>query len=175
MKINKIIFRVINLLFFSTQLVKAQNIHFVHQYKNWAAYYAFNNNQKICYAITKPIQILPEDKDHGHIFFFVTLNKVNNIIYSEPSITVGYQFRYKSNVKIDIDGMNFIMKTDKKNAWINNRSQAQQLTKSMKLGHEMIVRGESSRGTHTTYRFSLVGLTSSINSAKLACNYQSFF
>ncbi|MBO6756787.1 MAG: hypothetical protein JJ902_10715 [Roseibium sp.] len=147
----------------------AQTPTLLKQHKDWAAYSLASGSGKVCYALTKPTQMLPADRNHGDVFFFVTSRPAEGVS-SEPSLLVGYPLKDQSAVTADVDGTAFSLFTNNDGAWVDNAATEAQLVAAMKAGREMTVRGESSRGTKTTYRFSLSGVTAAINTAQQACN-----
>lgn len=146
----------------------AQSPTLLKQHNDWAAYSLTGGSGKVCYALTKPTQMLPGDRNHGDVFFFVTSRPAEGV-NSEPSLLVGYPLKAKSTVVADVDGKPFSMFTNNDGAWVDNAATEAQLVGAMKAGREMTVRGESSRGTKTTYKFSLSGVTAAINTAAAAC------
>jgi hypothetical protein len=84
-------------------------------------------------------------------------------------VIVGYSFKEQSSVSVDIDGNKFTMFTKNDGAWMANPTEERQLVGAMKAGRSMVVSGVSSRGTQTTYTFSLSGVTASISAADKAC------
>ncbi|GGB38340.1 hypothetical protein GCM10011316_07980 [Roseibium aquae] len=147
----------------------AQSPTLLKQHNDWAAYALTGGSGKVCYALTKPTEMLPGDRNHGDVFFFVTTRPAEGV-QGEPSLLVGYPFRDNSSVTATVDGTNFTMFTNNDGAWVDNAATEAQLVAAMKAGREMRVNGESSRGTKTTYRFSLSGVTAAINTAQQACN-----
>lgn len=152
----------------SSSAALAQTPTLLKQHKDWAAYVMASGSGKVCYALTKPTQMLPGDRNHGDVFFFVT-SRPSEGVSQEPSLLVGYPLKAKSTVNADVDGKIFAMFTNNDGAWVDNAATEAQLVGAMKAGREMTVRGESSRGTKTTYKFSLSGVTAAIKSASDAC------
>ncbi|MEP2706641.1 MAG: invasion associated locus B family protein [Roseibium sp.] len=146
----------------------AQTPTLIKQHKDWAAYALTSGSGKVCYALTKPTTMLPGDRNHGDVFFFVTSRPAEGV-NSEPSLLVGYPFKDKSSVGVDIDGKSFTLFTNNDGAWVENAATEAQLVAAMKAGREMSANGQSSRGTPTTYKFSLSGVTAAINTAAQAC------
>ncbi len=146
----------------------AQTPTLLKQHKDWAAYSHAGGSGKVCYALTKPTQMLPGDRNHGDVFFFVS-SRPSEGVSSEPSLLVGYPLKDGSNVQVDVDGQVFSLFTKNDGAWVENAATEQQLIAAMKAGREMTVNGESSRGTKTTYKFSLSGVTAAIDTAGAAC------
>ncbi|MTH97833.1 invasion associated locus B family protein [Roseibium sp. RKSG952] len=155
-------------LVISSAAAFAQTPTLLKQHRDWAAYSLDSGSGKVCYALTKPTQMLPGDRNHGDVFFFVTSRPAEGV-NAEPSLVVGYPFKAQSSVTADVDGKNFTLFTNNDGAWVENAATEAQLVAAMKAGREMSVSGESSRGTKTTYKFSLSGVTAAIDTAAQAC------
>ncbi|WP_367192640.1 invasion associated locus B family protein [Amorphus sp. 3PC139-8] len=141
----------------------------LQQYSDWEVYTYDGQNGKICYALSKPKDIQPSDRDHGDVFFFVS-SRPQEGVKGETSILVGYTFKENSSVSVDVDGQKFTMFTKGDGAWMENPAQESTLLNAMRAGRAMSVSGQSSRGTDTSYRFSLSGVTAATNRLNEVCN-----
>ncbi len=155
-------------LAFSGAAASAQTASLLKEFNDWAAYSYAGSKDKVCYALSKPKQMLPTDRNHGDVFFFVS-NRPSEGVSEEPSIIVGYPFKDNSSVTIDVDGKKFTLFTKGDGAWMANAAEERQLVGSMKAGSKMTVSGVSSKGTNTQYNYSLSGVTAAINAANSAC------
>ncbi|MEP3667636.1 MAG: hypothetical protein ABJN42_13005, partial [Roseibium sp.] len=95
----------------SSAVAFAQTPTLLKQHKDWAAYALTGGSGKVCYALTKPTTMLPGDRNHGDVFFFVTSRPAEGVS-SEPSLLVGYPFKDKSSVTVNIDGKDFSLFTN---------------------------------------------------------------
>lgn len=139
------------------------------QFNDWEVYSYDGQGGKICYALSKPKDKQPADRDHGDVFFFLS-NRPQEGVKGETSILVGYTFKENSSVVVDVDGKKFTMFTKGDGAWMENPAQEASLLQAMRAGRAMTVSGTSSRGTETTYRFSLSGVTAASNQVSQSCN-----
>ncbi|MTI18342.1 hypothetical protein E1162_13945 [Rhodobacteraceae bacterium RKSG542] len=146
----------------------AQSPSLLKQHRDWATYTYTGQNGKVCYALSKPTQLLPTDRNHGDVYFFVS-NRPNERVKNEPSVIVGYNFKEGSTVTADVDGKKFNLFTKGDGAWVQNAAEEQRLISAMKAGRSMTVTGASSRGTQTSYTFSLSGITAAVNDADKSC------
>jgi hypothetical protein len=104
----------------STAVAFAQTPTLLKQHRDWAAYALTSGSGKVCYALTKPTTMLPGDRNHGDVFFFVTSRPAEGVS-SEPSLLVGYPFKDKSSVSVDVDGKAFTLFTNNDGAWVETR------------------------------------------------------
>ncbi len=155
-------------LVLSSAAAFAQTPTLLKQHKDWAAYSHASGSGKVCYALTKPTQMLPGDRNHGDVFFFVS-SRPSEGVSAEPSLLVGYPLKDGSTVTVDVDGKIFNLFTKNDGAWVENAATEAQLVAAMKAGRQMSINGESSRGTKTSYKFSLSGVTAAIDTAGSAC------
>lgn len=149
-------------------VVRAQDV--LNQFNSWTAISHTNNTGNVCFATSKPNKLEPTDRKHGAVHFFVT-NRPKEGVFREPSVVVGYNFKENSEVKVDVDGTVFTLFTHNDGAWLKeggNQSESQ-LIEAIKAGHNMVVSGESARGTKTKYTFSLSGVTAAIKAIDQAC------
>ncbi len=65
---------------------------------------------------------------------------------------------------VDVDGQEFSLFTKDDGAWVESPADEAQLVAAMRAGSRMTVKGQSARGTETTYTFSLSGVTAGSNS-----------
>ena len=149
-------------------VANAQSPTLLNQFKDWAAYAHSGKNGKFCYALSKPTDMSPSDRNHGDVFFFVS-TRPNEGVSNEPSLLVGYPFKENSSVSVDVDGQKFEMFTKGDGAWVKNAADENRLVTAMRAGRSMKVSGQSSRGTGTSYTYSLSGITAAVNAASGAC------
>lgn len=146
----------------------AQSPSLLNTFNDWAAYAHSGQKGKVCYALSKPTELSPSDRNHGDVFFFVSTRPSENVS-NEPSFLVGYPFKEGSSVSADVDGNKFTMFTKGDGAWVENAAEEQRLIGAMKAGRQMKLSGVSSRNTNTSYTISLSGVTAAINAASNAC------
>lgn len=133
----------------------------IKQHKAWGAYSVKNTDGTICYVLSVPTEKQPADRDHGDVFFMLARHpgQATNL---EPQFKVGYPFAEKSRVTLDIDGKKFPMYTQGANAWMENPAEEATVIAAMRAGSNMSLQGKSRRGTVTSYKYSLSGVTASI-------------
>lgn len=141
----------------------------VQKYNDWEVYSYDGQSGKICYALSRPKDSQPSDRDHGDVFFFVS-NRPSEGVKGETSMLVGYTFKENSSVTVDVDGQKFTLFTKGDGAWMENPAQEASLLAAMRKGRAMSASGQSTRGTNTSYRFSLSGVTAASDRINQICN-----
>ena len=137
-------------------------------YGDWSAYAHKTKAGKICFAITEPKEKLPKKVNRDPVYFLVT-NRPKEKIKNEISIITGYPYKSGSLTTARIGDETYKMYTKDDGAWIDSNKNEKRLIKAMKNGSTMIVKGTSRRGTVTTDKYSLVGITAAIKSIDKSC------
>lgn len=141
---------------------QAQTPKPIKQHKAWGAY-SYNDSRagRICYILSIPTNKEPKDRDHGDVFFLVS-QKPDGTAAFEPQVEVGYPLKSDASVTVTIDSKTFTMFSQGNNAWVEDISQEPSLVAAMRNGRSMKVSGQSSRGTQTSYTYSLSGVTAAL-------------
>ncbi len=146
-------------------VAQAQTPKALKQHKAWGAY-TYNDAKAgtICYILSIPTAKEPSDRNHGDVFFLVS-QKPDGSKSFEPQVEVGYPLKSNAAVTVTIDGKSFKMFSKGNNAWLEDVSQEPVLINAMRSGRSMRVASQSSRGTQTSYTYSLSGVTAALNEA----------
>ncbi|WP_336278702.1 invasion associated locus B family protein [Bartonella sp. CB175] len=135
------------------------------QFYAWAAYSYRSTEDKICYVLSMPLESLPTTVNHGDNFFLVT-KRSNSPISFEPQFMAGYTLKEGSRVIVTVGDKDFDFFTKDSSAWLASSELETQLVSAMRAGNKMTVKAISKRGTHTTYTYSLKGVTAALNVAR---------
>ncbi|WP_332065248.1 invasion associated locus B family protein [Bartonella sp. CB189] len=132
------------------------------QFYAWGSYSYKSPENKICYVLSVPLESLPTTVNHGDNFFLVT-KRSNSPISFEPQFMAGYTLKEGSKVIVSVGNKDFDFFTKDSSAWLASAELEKQLVSAMRSGNKMIVKAISKRGTHTTYTYSLKGVTAALN------------
>jgi invasion associated locus B (IalB) protein len=140
------------------------------QFGDWGAYTATAGGRKVCYALAKPAsaQTNPANRPRDPAYMFVSTRPAENV-RNEVSIVVGYPFKPASEASVDIGSAKYAMYTQNDGAWIKNAAEEARMVEAMRKGSEMIVSGESGRGTKSTDRYTLRGLVQALDRVAQEC------
>lgn len=138
------------------------------QFRDWGAYVAEQDGAKTCFVLSQPTDEEPKDRRHGEVFFYITSRPAQGV-KNEASLIVGYPFRDDSEVTVQIGNDVFMLFTNKDGAWLDNAAENVRLVSAMRTGQSMIVKGVSRRGTNTTYRYSLIGISAALDLMAQEC------
>ena len=130
--------------------------------------WSFVQDEDWCYIGSSPIKSdLPETKKRGdnYILVYKIIGSEENIIQIEAGYA--YDLEKGINVKIDNTNFNFYSTEDSsETAWTNDDKK---VIYAMKKGLELILTGESTRGTVTNDIYTLKGFTNAINQLNEDC------
>ena len=140
------------------------------RYGDWGAYSASPGGKKICFASAKPSssETDPPGKSRDPTFIFISfrpVDKVNN----EISIIMGYPFQPRSEATLGIGSISFALATRQGGAWIKNPLEEPDLIEAMRGGQNAVLKGKSTKGTHSTDIFALNGLRDALDRSAQDC------
>jgi invasion protein IalB len=156
-------------IMFASNLALAQTPKLLGKHKDWEAYaFSDSKNGKTCFMTSTPVNMEPAKVKHGDVYGMVT-HRPKAKIRDEVSLNVGYPFKARSEVVISIGKKQNKMYTSVDTAWSYDEADDKKLVVAMRAGDEMIVQGQSKRGTRVSYRFSLSGFTNAYKAISKAC------
>ena len=140
------------------------------QFGDWGAYTANNNGRTVCYALAKPTSqaTQPPNKPRDPAYIFVSSRPAENV-RNEISIVIGYPFKPGSEAAVDIGSNKYAMYTQADGAWIKNAAEEARMVDAMRKGADMVVAGESGKGTKSTDRYTLKGLGQALDRVAQDC------
>jgi hypothetical protein len=140
------------------------------QFGDWGAYTAAGGGRKVCYALAKPAstQTEPANKPRDPVYMFVSTRPSENV-RNEISIVIGYPFKPGSEATADLGSAKYAMYTQADGAWIKNAAEEARMVDAMRKTPEMIVSGESGKGTKSIDRYSLKGLSQALDRVAQEC------
>jgi Invasion associated locus B (IalB) protein len=140
------------------------------QYGGWTAYAATSGGRKVCFALGKPAssQTNPPNRPRDPAYLFVSTRPAENV-RNEISVVIGYPFKPNYEATADIGGAKFTMRTENDGAWLKNLADEPRMVEAMRKASDLVVKGQSGKGTETTDRFSLKGLAQAIDRVNQQC------
>jgi len=146
----------------------AQTPKLLGQDRDWGAYSVEVDDGTTCYVLSRPKDQSPKNVRRDPVYFFITFRPKAKIRNQISAIT-GYPYKTDSRATIEIGSDKFTLFTRDDKAWIEDIAEQDKLVAAMKAGSTMIVRGTSRRGTDTTDRYSLLGVTAALDRIAEAC------
>ena len=140
------------------------------QFGDWGAYTANSGGKQVCYALAKPSSqaTQPPNRPRDPAYIFVSTRPSENV-RNEISIVIGYPFKPGSEANVDIGSSKYAMYTQADGAWIKNPAEEARMVDTMRRGSDLVVTGESGKGTKSTDRYNLRGLAQALDRVAQEC------
>lgn len=140
------------------------------QFDQWGAYTATSGGRKLCYALAKPSSSTtePAGRPRDPVFIFISTRPAENV-RNEISLVVGYPFKPGSEATVDLGSAKYAMYTQADGAWIKNAAEEARMVEAMRRATEMVITGESGRGTKSSDRYALRGLGPALDRVAAEC------
>lgn len=147
----------------------AQQAKLLETFNAWSAHASTGDGKKVCFVVSQPRDSEPKNVKRGPIFFYVSMYPSENVP-NEISVKMGYPLRPGVDAEVKIGDTTFALFTKDEGAFVEKREDENKLVAAMKAGSEMVVQGRSTRGTLTTDRYSLSGVTDALARASKECS-----
>ena len=140
------------------------------QYGDWGAYAAAGGGGKVCYALATPAstRTTPANRPRDPVYLFISTRPGENV-HNEVSVIIGYQLKPDSEVNVEIGNNKFVMYTKADGAWLSNAAEEARMVETMRKGADIVITGTSARGTQSTDRYSLKGLSQALDRTAKEC------
>lgn len=137
-------------------------------YGEWTAYTFEENGGKVCYMSAKPNKSTGKYSKRGEVAVMIT-HRTAEGTKDVFSFMAGYAYKNASQVDVAIDGKSFALFTQNDMAWAADAAADLALSKALKKGSKMVIKGVSARGTETKDEFNLNGATKAYEAISKAC------
>jgi hypothetical protein len=144
------------------------------QFDDWSAYAAEQNNQKVCFALSRPQSLKsdPNTAARGKNYLMVTI-RPSQKVWSEFSILMDYKFAPNSQATAEIGTATFALYTKDDGAWIRNPGEEDRLIDTMRRGSTVVIKGMSTSGMRGADQYFLKSFGQAIDRAVLECRRES--
>jgi len=137
-------------------------------FEDWNAFEYAEGGGKVCYISSTPLDMSPKNVVRGDVFMQV-VNNTDDDTKNVVNIAAGYIYQDNGVVVATINAVEFRMFTAGDGAWNISTDNDNEMVNAMIRGAEMVIAGESSRGTQTTDTYSLLGFTAAHEAMNEAC------
>lgn len=151
-----------------TAPVYAQSARPIEKFQDWSAYVYDNDGKRLCFVSSEPKDMEPKNVIRGQVLFYVS-TWAGTEIRNEISIKIGYPFKPDSAPVVQVGNDKFVMFAKDDKAFLASTEQENKLVEAMKKGNIMVVSGVSKRGTNTTDKYSLVGVSAALDRMAKDC------
>ena len=140
------------------------------QYGDWGAYAGSNGGNKVCFVLSKPLsaQTNPPNRPRDPAYLFISTRPADKI-RNEVSIVIGYPFKPSSDASAEIGSDKFVLQTQSDGAWVKDAADEERLVEAMRKGADITIQGTSGRGTVSTDRYSLKGVSQALERVAQEC------
>ena len=140
------------------------------QFGDWGAYTANSGGRTLCYAIAKPSSqaTQPPGRPRDPAYIFIATRPAENV-RNEISVIIGYPFKPGFEASVDIGSAKYAMFTQADGAWVKNPAEEARMVDAMRKGADLVVSGESGKGTKSTDRYTLRGLGPALDRVAQEC------
>lgn len=140
------------------------------QYGDWGAYAGTSGGRKVCFALAKPAssQTTPANRPRDPAYVFVSTRPAENV-QNEVSVIIGYAFKPNADAILEIGSAKFAMQTQNDGGWLKNAGDETRMVDAMRRSPELVVKGVSGKGTQSTDRYSLKGLSQALDRVGQEC------
>ena len=140
------------------------------QYGDWGAYTASPGGRKICFALAKPAKgaTEPANRPRDPAYMFISTRPAEKVS-NEVSVIVGYGQKPSADALVEIGSARYAMYTQNDGAWIKNAAEENKLIESLRKGADVVVKGESAKGTKTSDTYALKGLAQALDRVGQDC------
>lgn len=147
----------------------AQEAKSLGTFNAWTAWQGSDANGVICYISSQPTDSDPKNVNRDPVHFLV-IHRKGLGTQNEVQTLIGYPFNSSApNASAAIDGKSYPMVTEGSAAWLASSGDEPGFVQALKAGTELVVRGTSQRGTKTTDKYSLKGVTAAMGEIDKAC------
>lgn len=140
----------------------------IGEFGQWKAYEFEENGGKVCYMMANPTSTSPKGAKRGEIATFIT-HRPGEGTKNVFTYMTGYGYKKDKDVIVSVDGKKFNLFTQNDMAWAADAAADTALAEAIKKGNQMIVEGESARGTKTKDTYSLSGATKAHEAINAKC------
>lgn len=155
-------------LFIAASPAFAQTAKLLKTFDDWQVFVHEANNEKVCFAASAPKDISPKGVNRGSVFLYLT-TWAKDGIKNELSVKAGYTFKPESTPTVAVGSDQFELYPKDDKAFMRDPAEERKLVDAMRKGSTLTMKGESSRGTNTEDKYSLIGLTAALNHVEQVC------
>jgi hypothetical protein len=137
-------------------------------FKDWSAHSEGKGEAQTCWMYGEPVKDEGKYTKRGRIYMLVT-HRPGEKVFNQVQFTAGYTFKTGSAVQVVIGAKTFELFTNRDTAWARSTEDDSKIVAAMRAGAQMIVTGQSSRGTKTTDTYSLSGVSAAHNAIGKTC------
>jgi hypothetical protein len=135
----------------------------------WSVYvHDAPNNDRVCFATSRPRRVEPKGVKRGPVYFYVTTWRKDNV-RAEISVRLGYTVKTDVAPTITVGAERFELFGRNDKAFTRDPQEEKRLLDAMLKASALTVKGMSARGTATADQYSLHGLSAAMKVVDQSC------
>ncbi len=140
------------------------------EYAEWRAFTASPNGKKLCFAVARPgsSQTNPPNRPRDPAYLYISTRPTEKV-KDEISLIIGYPIKPNTEVTAAVGSATFALSIQEDGAWVKNPPDEAKLLEAMRKGGDVVIKGQSGKGTQTTDTFSLKGVTQALDRVGQEC------
>ena len=146
----------------------AQSVKQMGTFRDWTVYSAAEGTGQICFAVSKPSQVVPQPDGYTQAYLYLTHRPAEKIT-NELNLVAGFTFAPDQPVTLTINGQTFPLFVQADAAWLEDPTQNDNLAGTMRAGTTVVVDGTSDKGVKIEETFSLAGATAASKAIDSSC------
>jgi hypothetical protein len=136
----------------------AQQVRLIGDFRDWSAYSALDGVGNICFALAKPVEVVPQPDGFTAAYIYLTHRPAESVS-NEINLVAGFAFAPDTPATLTVSGETFDLFTESDAAWLLDPARADGLASAMRAGTTLVMEGTSDKGIKIRETFSLSGAT----------------
>jgi hypothetical protein len=151
-----------------TTAASAQQVRLLGDFRDWSAYTAADGIGNICFALSKPVEIIPQPDGFTSAYIYLTHRPAESVL-NEINVVAGFAFAPDTPATLTVSGETFDLFTEADAAWLLDPSRADGLASAMRAGSSLVLEGTSDKGIKIRETYSLSGATAASRAIDAEC------
>jgi len=146
----------------------AQSVKQIGTYRDWSAYSATVGGDAVCFAVSKPVEVVPSPDGYTQAYLYVT-DRPSEKISNEISLVAGFTLAADQPATLTINGSTFPLFAKDDAAWLEDPAQNANVAGTMRAGTTAVIDATSDKGIKIRETFSLGGATAASKAIDSGC------
>jgi len=148
--------------------VLAQSVKQIGSFHDWSAYSATASDGAICFAVSKPQQVVPSPDGYTQGYLYLT-HRPSEQITNELNFVAGVQLAADQPASLSIGGQSFPLFVQGDSAWLEDPTQNDTMAGVMRAGTAAVIDASTDKGIKLRESFSLAGATAASKAIDSGC------
>ncbi|MDR3475564.1 MAG: invasion associated locus B family protein [Devosia sp.] len=145
-----------------------QSVKQIGTYRDWSVYSAAEGTGQICFAVSKPTQVVPSPDGYTQAYLYLTHRPAEKVT-NELNLVAGFTFASDQPATLSVAGQTFPLFAQADAAWLEDPTQNDNLAGQMRAGTTAVIDATSDKGIKIEETFSLAGATAASKAIDSGC------